>query len=354
MAAEKEKGWAGTTQSRSIFLRWTMRNAGARRDGSTARPRHARMLVVSTVVVLVTTVVAPLARAQDEVAVLAGVNTLTGAFSGRTTVRLDAPATLDLSPVTREDGSVWPSALQADAGGAGFVGFLLTEQHTTDGLFALAVRLPYAVDGPAGADDAGGADGATRAYGYGQTAPASGVLGQPQTCVRCLIPAGTYHLYLVAGGAAEVTFELEGLDGSATVRPHRAINSANKHHSVEHKAGLVDGATTSHLFQSMASEPQDGVLVALHTLRAPSEHPALVSVFSDCTRIGEHEECRYEPDIGNPVSSSRVSVTTGQADQGDLVRYTAAVSLVASSEFTLGTGMLWVPLDDLIPTVGVG
>src|SRR3712207_258368 len=141
----------------------------------------------------------------------------TTVLSGRATapVRVVVPrdATLDLTLVEGADGVLRPAAFDVISG-RGFVGLMLTEPGSTDGFFAIAARPPERLRD---------ASAVISAVGYAQPAVAHraepGLLQEePPMCVRCVVPAGEYDLYLIAGqGATSVRLTLGGLSGSASL-----------------------------------------------------------------------------------------------------------------------------------------
>ena len=141
---------------------------------------------------------------------LGSTTTVSADTSTRWTVRLDAPAAIDVSLIERGDG-LMPAALGI-AGVGDFVGVVLNEQGRTDGAFAVALRVPH----PLVTDN-----GVARGMGWGQPAVADRepelvplLPGYAPQCQRCTLPAGLYDLTLIADGAPiEATITMEGLAG---------------------------------------------------------------------------------------------------------------------------------------------
>lgn len=287
-----------------------------------------------------------------QVPAVAGETVISGAATAPVRVRVDREAVIDLSPVADADGALRPAAFDARAGD-GFVGVMLTEPNTTSGLFVMAARLPEPlVDG----------SDASSAVGHGQPAvahrePGGPLPSGPPTCVRCVVPAGEYDLYLIADrGETVVALTFEGLTGttSVAVPRDRHLAAFTAWRTFEPNAGTVGGAGMREWFWAGSDEPEPGVLLDVREVSVrPGSLSAPVATVEHCRSAGGDGVCAIEPGHGAQIRRAIVNVMPGEmADDG--IAVSTQVNTVGASSIHLKQGFVWLPLHHYIPSVGAG
>lgn len=286
-----------------------------------------------------------------EVPSVAGETVISGAATVPMRVRVDREAVIDLSPVEGADGDLRPAAFDARAGD-GLVGVMLTEPNTTSGLFVIAARLPERV--------VDGSD-TSSAVGHGQPAvahrePGGPLPSGPPTCVRCVVPAGEYDLYLIAGrGETVVALTFEGLTGttSITAPRDRHLAAFTAWRTFEPNTGTVSGAGMREWFWAGSDEPEPGVLLDVREVTVrPGSLSAPVATIEHCRSAGGNAVCAIEPDHGPQIRRAIVNVMPGEmADDG--IDVSTQVNTVGASSIRLKQGFVWLPLHHYIPSVGV-
>lgn len=311
-----------------------------------------RLIVHFLGMLLLVGLLAPPAAAE-EVVVLAGTNVVTGSTTSRVAVRLERDAVLDLTPPGSDSGSTLPAAVQVEGDGE-FVGFALTEPLSTDGFFAVAVRTP-----------ALGPDGVGGFVGYGQQAAehrgdAGPLSDEATTCVRCVVPAGDYHLYLVTGFRdAKVTFTLENLTGATDFgtdgRPLRTNEGMGAEENWFRGDGAVmTGGGMGQWFWTSHESPEPGLLVhAYRTTATKASAVPLVAAVEHCEGTSGQTSCEQDLDTDGLHDSAGFAVTGGtMTDQ--MVSASVDLTVTGAASYTVGQAMLWLPLNHFIRTVGVG
>ena len=270
--------------------------------------------------------VAPAAQAKP--VVLRGTNVLTGDRTTRIAVRVNAPATIDLSLAATSDG-LEPKALDA-RGGRGYVGFLLTERASTAGFFALAVRTPEPT--LRGAES-------VAASAHGQPAVAdreiglSTITGDAPTCEICSIAPGDYDLYLITGGTgASVTVRLGGLSGQRELSPKEHTYSFQwpdrmplEGPSSASSLG-VSGASTSRTFALGWDPDEPGLLLDSYAISVTSRNgfPAAASHVTECRNAGSGNICHTHVLAGASEMIGAFAATQGhfrEAGVGTSLQY---------------------------------
>lgn len=307
-----------------------------------------RLATVLTAMSLVLTALAPSATAED-VFVLGGTNVISTSTTTRVTVSLEHDAVLDLSPAA-PDGSGLPRALGVE-GGRGFVGFALTEPLSTSGLVVVALQTPEL-----------GPDGAGY-VAYGQPAdaePATLPFDEAPSCVRCVVPAGEYHLFLVTGGGATtVTLTLEGLHGRSDFQaPADSLFTSQifgpEKNWFESAGGPIAGGGIWQWFKVSTESPEPGLLI--HAFRATASDGGPLPTLAWTTTCQDADgDARCADDVASetPVAVNGFAVVPAlMAEDG--VATSIDFTVTDAGQFTVGQDMLWLPLDDFIPTLGGG
>lgn len=310
-----------------------------------------RRLVIHCIgLLLVGGLLAPPALA-DEAVTLGGTNVVNGSVTSRVTVRLEHQALLDLTPAATETGEMLPRALQVDGEGD-FVGFALTEPLSTDGFFAVAARAPQL--GPEGHGFVAHGQPAVENRDDGGPLPSAA-----PTCVRCVVPAGEYHLYLITGfREATVTFTLEGLEGAAEfTTDERGLRTnegmGNGQHWFQGGGTAVSGGGSTTWFWTSHESPEPGLLLHAYRSTAPASGEAPVTALVEhCESAGDGTSCKQAVDLDVAHDAAGFAVAPG-AMTDDGVSASVGLTAAGAGSYTVGQAILWLPLNDFIHTAGV-
>lgn len=269
---------------------------------------------------------------EAAVAPLSGTNVVTSQGDGRLDVRLDHDAVIDLTPRDNPDGELWPAALQIDGDAAGFVGFILTEPDTSDGFLAVALRTPAPIrDG----------DAVHAAFAYGQLAKEDRATADEPHCVRCSIPAGQYHLYILTDDDTTVTLSVEGLDGTAALHADDRVASWATDFE-PHEFGVTGAGGGGHATWMASSAGGPGLFINTYRLTLTSDTP-VAGFTRECRGSDDAEECQDHvlAGVGDAVGGMHVT-TQAAIDKG--VHASMNYDVVGMAHVTAGSDLLWVPL----------
>jgi hypothetical protein len=296
------------------------------------------MAVVATVVAL-TAFGAP-GVAQAAAPALKGTTVLRGTQSAAMRVRVTEPAVIDLTPVASKSGAVGPAALKTE-GGKGYVGFLLTEPGSTDGLYILALRTPQALH-----------DGSTTQWGVAQGQPAvedrtalTGTgPGGADRCTQCRVPPGVYDLHLLTDGKpTKVTLTLKsGSSGQQTFKPSNETTAFGWTGGFKSEPGedgeWVGGGMM--MAMSWGYGRQNGIF--LNTYELSSDASTLAAgTMQACRSLKNQETCDGERGFaGDRSSVAGAGTVTGWGVQS--VMMSMDYEILGGSTYRLRGGVFWV------------
>lgn len=228
------------------------------------------------------------AAAQSARTSLGAETVITSSASGKVPVRLDQPATFNVPFFSDR-----PSSVKVTGGGR-FAGFALVADGTDPNRVAIV-----------GGRVANGLP-ADHSLGDSSTLALSLTDALDFTAASYEIPAGDYHLYVIADGSpVTVSLSLGGLTGSTSLTPTVPV------------AADVAEPEARYLPQGVQTAGAPGRLDGeglLFTVAASLHNPSLQQDFTNCTYVGEEKTASATYAPGCPDANVRIRTVLGNAN----------------------------------------